>query len=259
MLKYSTGRGKPGWGRESTRPPWWPKDLPWANVRSDARTDEDKQKVSWTHALRQIVINCYKYHGREDLLPAFTNEDDKEKTKAAIQAQSTAIESLAGAQVYAQPLTAHYTPTMVQTISNPDGTVSLIQVDPTNTVVTLPDGTQAQLRTVLGSQGDAELPTHQTIDLNGEGGAIATLAEATINHDGQIILTGEDGTQSAFPVSSMVSIPVSMYQTVVANISQLTDAHGIQVAMAPIVSEANSDSSTENVLTSSSAQVTDQS
>lgn len=47
----------------------------------------------------------------------------------------------------AQPLTAHY-PTMVQTISNPDGTVSLIQVDPTNTVVTLPDGTQAQLRTV---------------------------------------------------------------------------------------------------------------
>lgn len=46
MLKYSTGRGKPGWGRESTRPAWWPKELPWANVRSDARTDEDKQKVS---------------------------------------------------------------------------------------------------------------------------------------------------------------------------------------------------------------------
>jgi nuclear respiratory factor 1 len=45
MLKYSTGRGKPGWGKESTRPPWWPKDLPWANVRSDARTEEDKQKV----------------------------------------------------------------------------------------------------------------------------------------------------------------------------------------------------------------------
>jgi nuclear respiratory factor 1 len=45
MLKYSTGRGKPGWGKESTRPAWWPKDLPWANVRSDARTEEDKQKV----------------------------------------------------------------------------------------------------------------------------------------------------------------------------------------------------------------------
>lgn len=45
MLKYSTGRGKPGWGRESTRPPWWPKELPWANVRMDARSEEDKQKV----------------------------------------------------------------------------------------------------------------------------------------------------------------------------------------------------------------------
>lgn len=55
-------------------------------------------QVSWTHALRQIVINCYKYHGREDLLPAFSNEDDKEKTKAVIQAQSSAIETLTSAQ-----------------------------------------------------------------------------------------------------------------------------------------------------------------
>lgn len=46
MLKYSTGRGKPGWGRESTRPSWWPKELPWANVRMDARPDDDKHKVS---------------------------------------------------------------------------------------------------------------------------------------------------------------------------------------------------------------------
>lgn len=45
MLKYSTGRGKPGWGRDSTRPPWWPKELPWANVRMDARTEDEKQKV----------------------------------------------------------------------------------------------------------------------------------------------------------------------------------------------------------------------
>lgn len=46
ILKYSTGRGKPGWGRESTRPPWWPKELPWANVRMDARSEDEKQKVS---------------------------------------------------------------------------------------------------------------------------------------------------------------------------------------------------------------------
>ena len=34
-------------------------------------------QISWTHALRQIVINCYKYHGREDLLPAFSEDDEK--------------------------------------------------------------------------------------------------------------------------------------------------------------------------------------
>ncbi|MPC87956.1 DNA-binding protein P3A2 [Portunus trituberculatus] len=45
MLKYSTGRGKPGWGKESTRPPWWPKDVPWANVRMDARSEDQKHKV----------------------------------------------------------------------------------------------------------------------------------------------------------------------------------------------------------------------
>lgn len=46
MLKYSTGRGKPGWGKESCKPIWWPEDIPWANVRSDVRTEEQKQRVS---------------------------------------------------------------------------------------------------------------------------------------------------------------------------------------------------------------------
>ena len=75
ILIWFLGRGKPGWGKDTTKPVWWPKGVPWANVRMDARENEDKQKVSWTHALRQIVINCYKYHGREDLLPVF-NEDE---------------------------------------------------------------------------------------------------------------------------------------------------------------------------------------
>jgi nuclear respiratory factor 1 len=45
MLKYSTGRGKPGWGKDQTKPAWWPKGVPWANVRMDARKTEEKQKV----------------------------------------------------------------------------------------------------------------------------------------------------------------------------------------------------------------------
>lgn len=43
-------------------------------------------QISWTHALRQIVINCYKYHGREDLLPAFTEEDEKANAAATANA-----------------------------------------------------------------------------------------------------------------------------------------------------------------------------
>lgn len=54
MLKYSTGRGKPGWGRDSTRPPWWPKELPWANVRMDARSEDEKQKV---RTIRAPLLN----------------------------------------------------------------------------------------------------------------------------------------------------------------------------------------------------------
>lgn len=68
MLKYSTGRGKPGWCKELLRPAWWPSDMPWANVRVDCRTEEDKRRVPWTAALRNVIRNCYIYHGREDLL-----------------------------------------------------------------------------------------------------------------------------------------------------------------------------------------------
>ena len=84
--------------------------------------------MSWTSALRSIVRNCYRHHGREDLLPEFHDE-------ASQQAQmATAF--------------AHHT--MVQTINNPDGTMSIIHIDTgpggdTPQVVTLADGTQAQV------------------------------------------------------------------------------------------------------------------
>lgn len=40
---------------------------------------------------------------------------------------------------------SQYAPAVLQTITNPDGTVSLIQVDPNNPIITLPDGTTAQV------------------------------------------------------------------------------------------------------------------
>ncbi|KAL6449203.1 hypothetical protein ACFW04_000697 [Cataglyphis niger] len=156
MLKYSTGRGKPGWGRDSTRPPWWPKELPWANVRMDARSEDEKQKISWTHALRQIVINCYKFHGREDLLPAFSEEDDKSNVliqqatphSSSHPSHSSNQGQSGGQSQQQQTMTAQYPTAVLQTITNPDGTVSIIQVDPSTPIITLPDGTTAQVQGV---------------------------------------------------------------------------------------------------------------
>ncbi|XP_038667715.1 nuclear respiratory factor 1 isoform X4 [Scyliorhinus canicula] len=265
MLKYSTGRGKPGWGKESCRPVWWPEDIPWANVRSDVRSEEQKQRVSWTQALRTIVKNCYKQHGREDLLYAFEDQQTQPPTHIA-----------------------HLVPsqTVVQTISNPDGTVSLIQVGTGATVATLADAselpgtvtvaqvnystvqdgeveqnwatlqggemaiqtTQASEATqAVASLAEAAVAASQemqqgatvTMALNSEAAAhaVATLAEATLQGGGQIVLSGETaaavgaltGVQDA---NGLVQIPVSMYQTVVTSLAQ--GNRPVQVAMAPV-------------------------
>ncbi|XP_055840770.1 DNA-binding protein Ewg isoform X4 [Episyrphus balteatus] len=293
MLKYSTGRGKPGWGRESTRPPWWPKELPWANVRMDARTEEEKQKISWTHALRKIVINCYKYHGREDLLPTFADEDDKvtqivrqhtsdqgtstvstvtssnnnqigvlkinnngtiiQNTQSVVQSNNnqsnqgaTKIEihtntgnsnsssahqtTIGGTQVCLDPMTlsdCDYTQTVLSTIQNADGTVSLIQVDPNNPIITLPDGTTAQVQgvaTLHQGEGGATIQTVQSLsDVNGHENMTVDLTEAQVGQDGQIYITADDGQGYPVSVSNMITVPVSasMYQSMIANIQQL--------------------------------------
>ena len=46
MLRFSTGKSKPGWGKPECRPLWWPPDVPWANVRSDVREEEEKKLVT---------------------------------------------------------------------------------------------------------------------------------------------------------------------------------------------------------------------
>ncbi|XP_062929093.1 nuclear respiratory factor 1 isoform X3 [Mobula hypostoma] len=250
MLKYSTGRGKPGWGKESCRPVWWPDDIPWANVRSDVRSEEQKQRVSWTQALRTIVKNCYKQHGREDLLYAFEDQQTQPQTHIA-----------------------HLVPsqTVVQTISNPDGTVSLIQVGTGATVATLADAselpgtvtvaqvnystvqdgeveqnwatlqggemaiqtTQASEATqAVASLAEAAVAASQemqqgatvTMALNSEAAAhaVATLAEATLQGGGQIVLSGE----TAAAVGALTGVQdanVALYVPVkVAASSQLT-------------------------------------
>ncbi|XP_024935691.1 DNA-binding protein P3A2 isoform X2 [Cephus cinctus] len=296
MLKYSTGRGKPGWGRESTRPPWWPKELPWANVRMDARSEDEKQKISWTHALRQIVINCYKFHGREDLLPAFSEEDDKSNVliqqptphssshqshssqgqsgQSAQQQQQTVgvvrlnstdsskgnssplqiIAASPTALTTATQMTAQYPTAVLQTITNPDGTVSIIQVDPSNPIITLPDGTTAQVQgvaTIHTSQGEVQALAEVA---GGAEGSVAvdlnSVTEATLGQDGQIILTGEDGHGYPVSVSGVITVPVSasMYQTMVANIqSDGTMQVVTPMVQVPKVEPGNGETSIEAV------------
>ncbi|XP_070490462.1 DNA-binding protein Ewg isoform X2 [Chironomus tepperi] len=279
MLKYSTGRGKPGWGRDSTRPEWWPKELPWANVRMDARTEEEKQKISWTHALRKIVINCYKYHGREDLLPAFSEEDEKANAIATANANvgvlkihnhsatsntnhtgtttivTTTSNSTHAAQssntnhtvlpkievpapqtiqIQSSQSTANTTQVCIDTMplsdvdyqtvlqTNADGTFSLIQVDPSTlsnnpSIITLPDGTTAQVQGVatLHTQSDGTVHTVQTIDGQTENMQV-DLSEA-LAQDGQFIITNEDGNVFPVAVSGMITLPVTaqMYHSLV--------------------------------------------
>merc|ERR1719350_1936678 len=215
MLKYSTGRGKPGWGKESTKPPWWPKDVPWANVRMDARNDDEKTKqISWTHALREIVINCYKFHGRDDLLPKFTEEEDMKRVQT--------VRKVGPGQ---------YASTVVQTISNPDGTVSIIHVDPNNPVITLPDGTTAQVQ--LHDAGSvhtlAEVATSDSQTMQGT-------HEIQTNEHGHILITGEDGNTYPVQVSGhqLVTVNPNMYQTVVANIQGGEGGQHVQVLGTPI-------------------------
>ncbi|XP_073831204.1 DNA-binding protein Ewg isoform X4 [Musca autumnalis] len=271
MLKYSTGRGKPGWGREATRPPWWPKELPWANVRMDARSEDDKQKISWTHALRKIVINCYKYHGREDLLPTFADEDDKvsqlisheeeeEEEEVIVQPvnnnnnTTTTIQTVTNAPTnHATTTNVRYTTqTVLSTIQNADGTVSLIQVDPNNPIITLPDGTTAQVQgvaTLHQGEGGATIQTVQSLaDVNGHENMTVDLTEATVAQDGQIYITTEDGQGYPVSVSNMITVPVSasMYQSMMANIQQIHTNSDGTVCITPMQVDASNNNNNHN-------------
>src|SRR5665811_854020 len=73
MIKRLTGRQTVDY-REISRPIWWPKNVPWANPRSDTRSDEEKLKLSWHQALKNVVTGCYEFHHKEDLLNPCTKE-----------------------------------------------------------------------------------------------------------------------------------------------------------------------------------------
>uniref|UniRef100_UPI00358ED388 nuclear respiratory factor 1-like n=1 Tax=Myxine glutinosa TaxID=7769 RepID=UPI00358ED388 len=240
MLKFSTSRGKPGWGKEACRPIWWPDEVPWANVRSDVRTEDQKQQISWTYALRTIVKNCYKHHGREDLLYPFEDVHPRSSTHSS------------------HTLTAQLVPqAMVQAI-NSDGMVSLIQVD-AGTVAALAEGselpqtvtvTQVNYATVerdwaglhgtemslhgtheashavatlaevaAATQRDPQTST-VTMAINSDGvvHAVTSLGEATIQ-EGQLVLSGDGTAITGVQDVTGITIPVRMYPTIHPSLS----------------------------------------
>ncbi|KAK2146885.1 hypothetical protein LSH36_580g00029 [Paralvinella palmiformis] len=222
MLKYSTGRSKPGWGKPEYRPVWWPDDVAWANVRSDVRTGKNKRKSSaFCFQLRNLSLAFHHVPANKH---TYLQDDTQVPQVAAVSVHSVHFPH--------QPI--------VQTINNPDGTVSVIQIDTgdaaTPHVITLADGTQAQVVQTIpnglhnGQEQNvhtlAEVATNQhdinalnAVEVN-HGHAMATLAEATINSEGQIILTADPNSLAA---AGVVTIPVSMYQSVVTSLSQLND------------------------------------
>ena len=79
--------------------------------------------------MRTIVLNCYRHHGREDLLPNFPSEPLK----------PTLFQLNTGTGR-----------TLIQAINNPDGSTSYVAIDTGDTgaqaeLVTLADGTNARV------------------------------------------------------------------------------------------------------------------
>ncbi|XP_078310001.1 DNA-binding protein P3A2-like [Crassostrea virginica] len=138
---------------------------------------------------------------------------------------------------------------MVQTINNPDGTVSFIQIDTSpQSVVTLADGTQATVVPAIPNIGQqeatqavqtlADVATHQelphgltaqpiTMEMNPETGQVTTLPFS----QGHQIFLADDSH-----IGGIVTIHVSMYQTITGATVSMTgsDHQHVQVAMTPI-------------------------
>ena len=45
MLRATTGES-PQWGKESSKPLWWPSSIPWQNIKRDCRSKKKKGQMS---------------------------------------------------------------------------------------------------------------------------------------------------------------------------------------------------------------------
>uniref|UniRef100_A0A8C4R4R2 Nuclear respiratory factor 1 n=1 Tax=Eptatretus burgeri TaxID=7764 RepID=A0A8C4R4R2_EPTBU len=196
MLKFSTSRGNSGLGKEACRSVWWPNEVPWANVRSDVRSEDQKEQISWTYALRTIVKNCYKHHRREDLLYPFEDAEPRIPTPLLVPQA------------------------MVQAIYS-EGRASLIQVD-AGTVAALAEGSELPQTVTVTEVNYATVEQdwaglHRTeMCLHGmheASHAVATLAEvaAATQRDPQ---QGSTITMT-FAIGTVISINIALKGTLI--------------------------------------------
>lgn len=227
MLKFSTGRGKPGWGKESTKPVWWPPDVPWANVRRDARSEDCKLKVSWTTALRQIVKNCYQYHNREDLLLGVPFNQDGGPTNKHVPMAVDENEALDISPGPNESALSFSSPTLVQTVHNADGSVSLVQLDSGQTIATIePDPSGAAVATIRNPNNT------QTADLD-LGGSLNDNCSSSLEDHFPIIAEAFNAVNN----DSISNEPVSPLKST----TTLTDAQALSLLFDSSTGEIKTD------------------
>ncbi|POI32820.1 hypothetical protein CIB84_003428, partial [Bambusicola thoracicus] len=181
MLKYSTGRGKPGWGKESCKPIWWPEDIPWANVRSDVRTEEQKQRVCG----RVSAFMLGQDHSALHTCPLFAVGTGA--TVATLADASELPTTVTVAQVNYSAVADGEVEQNWATLQGGEMTIQTTQAsEATQAVASLAEAA------VAASQ-EMQQGATVTMALNSEAAAhaVATLAEATLQGGGQIVLSGE--------------------------------------------------------------------
>ena len=78
LLCEAEGRKTPQWHNPSMVPDWWPRCVPWQNIKTDQRTLESKRLRCWSDCLRHAIYKCYLYKQQTHLLPDFELEAYKQ-------------------------------------------------------------------------------------------------------------------------------------------------------------------------------------
>uniref|UniRef100_A0A8C8BL25 Nuclear respiratory factor 1 n=1 Tax=Otus sunia TaxID=257818 RepID=A0A8C8BL25_9STRI len=167
---------------KNCKPIWWPEDIPWANVRSDVRTEEQKQRVCISHVCLSQTRKNENWATPGVLGPVGTGA-----TVATLADASELPTTVTVAQVNYSAVTDGEVEQNWATLQGGEMTIQTTQAsEATQAVASLAEAA------VAASQ-EMQQGATVTMALNSEAAAhaVATLAEATLQGGGQIVLSGE--------------------------------------------------------------------